>query len=495
MADHAGGLVPAGILFGAVVTATAEGGFNGPGQPENQWWSWERTGRVPPAGLGADVWEHPEAALDRAAGAGCEVLVLPLEWARVEPSPDGVDTDALARYARTMAGCAERGMVPVATLHDLAHPEWLGAEFWLTPGSPDRFARHAARVAQALGGACRDWVTVLRPNLAALAGWVGGHVPPGRVLAASDAWAVLDNLCTAHVLAYDAIHRLQDDAVVSMGLSAPGPYDWHRLPADLMAAPVRGVDRRDVDSWVDSLRRAHDAELVPASMADLATRRLAAALSPYGRAGPGPAGRLRGRQARATPRRLLDVVYDRPATAPMDGLAIVWSPGSSARAARPDLAARTSPTSSTARTARTARTAPWDAPADIDGLVEWCRALASAGGGVPVWIQASLPMPPGCGARPDGWDRPSYLRALVAATVDAARAGTPVAGLCYRDLGGPAEPGRAGAATGLFAVTPEPGAGVAWQLVDSSGAASGEAFGRLVAQVRSGVRLAPPQRT
>lgn len=472
-----------------MVAAAGEGGFNGPGQPENQWWPWEATGRAAAPGLAGDVWRHPEAVLDRAASAGCEVLVLPVEWARVEPSPGQVDRHSLYRYARTVARCAERGIAPMVTLHDLSHPAWLGAEFWLTPGSPDRFAEHVARVAGALGSACGQWVTLAQPNLGALAGWVGGHNPPGRVGAVSDAWAVLDNLCTAHVLAYDAIHAHQPDAAVTMGLVAPGSYDWHRLPVDLMAAPALGVGRHDVDAWVDERRRHHDRQLPPASLRELGARRLASALAPYGRRGLGAAGWWRERRAAASPRRLLDVLYDRSGPMPLDGLTLVWSPLSGTRSARPDALGQVGRMAGMAPGEAARPTAPWDAPVAFEGMQAWCRALGRDPLPLPLWVHGGLAMPPGGGARADGWDRPAYLRAMVAAAVELVEDGTPVSAFCYRDLGGAVDRAGTGADAGLFAVTAHPGGEeVEWHHLDGAGEASGDALRRLVAAVRAGNR-------
>lgn len=433
MRDPAGGLVPPGTLFGAAIGADAEGGFNGPGQPENQWWPWERTGRIASLGLAADVWGNPEAALARAAGAGCEVLALPVEWARIEPAPGRVDGAALDRYDRTLARCAELGMVPVATLHHRAHPAWLGTEYWLTPGSPDRFAAHVALVVGALRGACRHWITVLEPTLGALAGWVGGHSPPGRVGAVADAWAVVDNLCTAHVLAYDAVHQVQGDAVVVMGMGAPGSYEWHRLPLDVMAAAALGTARPDLDAWLDDRRRAYDASLPPASLTELAGRRLAAALAPYGLSGPG-GHRFRRRRAAASPRRLVDVVYHRPPTVALDGVMLVWSPGSGALSSQPDVAGQIARL--TGLGIRAGRPpAPWSVSPSVDGLCSWAGDFATSFPSVPLWAQVELAMPSDGAARLDGWDRPSYVRTVMAATGDLAARGTPLAGLLFRDLG------------------------------------------------------------
>ena len=91
------------------------------------------------------------------------------------------------------------------TLHHFTHPAWLGEEFWLRPGSPDIFARHVRRVLPALVPHCHRWGTVNEPNILMLTGWITGGYPPGRRYAFADAFCVLDNLLSAHVLASDAI--------------------------------------------------------------------------------------------------------------------------------------------------------------------------------------------------------------------------------------------------------------------------------------------------
>lgn len=511
MRDPGGGLVPPGALFGATVAGyRCEGGFNAPGEPANQWWAWERSGRAVPSGTGGDFWPRPGEALDRAAEAGCEVLAVPVEWARVERAPGCVDPAVLDRYAELMSMCTGRGLVPIVTLHGVAHPAWLGDEFWLTPGSPDRFADHVSRVVGRLGTACRHWLTLHEPNLVALAGWVGGHRPPGRVGAVADAWAVLDNLLAAHVLAYEAIHGAQPQPYVAMGIRASDSYEWHRLPVDLLMARHLGIERSELDAWVEERRVLHDLASPPANLVDLVARRAAAVLSPFGgsgeAAGPGPGPdavtgtapdaarewltrRIRARTVRWSPRRAVDLVYARTGGAPLDALVVTWSPPPAGARARPVLAERlarlTAPTPQ-----------PWEMPPDLDGLVRWCRDQQVLTPGLPLWVEGGFAIPADGSPRADGWDRRRYLRAALRATVTAADDGATVAGFLYRDLGGATDATWPSADYGLFAVEPAPGVregrggGVRWRETDGSGIPAGESFRALVAAVRSGDRSA-----
>src|ERR1700722_14446700 len=186
-----------------------EGGFNGDGEPQNNWSAWEGAGRAARSGLACDFCVPPGEGLDRAAAIGCNAFRLSVEWARLEPQPGAFDDAALERYAEILSLCRARGMEPIVTLHHFTHPFWLGEEFWLRSGSPDVFARHVARVVPALAPHCRRWVTINEPNIVTLMGWIEGACPPGRRMAVSDAFCALDNLLTAHVLAADAATAAQ----------------------------------------------------------------------------------------------------------------------------------------------------------------------------------------------------------------------------------------------------------------------------------------------
>ena len=215
-ATEGASLLGEGFAIGVATSGyQIEGGYNGDGEPQNNWYSWEGSGRVDRSGLACDFWRHPEEALDRAAAIGCNVFRLSVEWARLEPEAGRFDEAALDRYVEILAMCAARGLEPIVTLHHFTHPSLLGEEFWLRPGSPDIFARHVERVVPALAPYCRRWVTINEPNIVMLMGWIEGACPPGRRMAVSDAFCVLDNLLTAHVLAADAVTGVQPGALVT----------------------------------------------------------------------------------------------------------------------------------------------------------------------------------------------------------------------------------------------------------------------------------------
>ncbi len=420
-----------------------EGGFNGYGEPANQWTAWERAGKVPASRVGAEVWTNPDRVVELAAAAGADALALSVEWARIEPAPGRVDERAIARYAAIFASAVAGGITPIAVLCDIAHPAWLGEEFWLTPGSPDRFADHVVRLVGPLAPSCHHWVTLRQPNLVALAGWVDGRHPPRRIGALADAWAVVDNLLCAHLLAYGAIHGLDPEAHVILGLRASPSYDWHRLMVDLLCAPALGIERDAVDPWIAARRARHDATMPPASLGDLAWRRAAGTTSPFG-------GKM---LRRPSPRRVLDVAYrlagerhaasgalngSTASTRPrylLDALLVGWVPPFATvllpSRARPGFVGRAAP--------------PWEVVPDPGALTAWCREHAQAVPGLPVWVEDGFATR-GDASRADGWDRRSYIRAQVRAlqpdVLEADASGTEpqIAGYLYHAPEGGGDP-------------------------------------------------------
>ncbi len=483
-ADAGGGLKPPGFLMGVGTAGfCVEGGFNGPGEPANNWVRWERTGRVEPSGIACDFWARPEDVLDRAASLGCDAFGLSVEWARLEPVEGELDGGALDRYARVLAMCEERGMAPVVTLHHFTHPWWLGEEYWLTPGSPDRFSEHVARIVPHLSPYCSRWVTVQEPGSLAVAGWLSGAYPPGRKGAVSDAWAVVDNLLTAHVLAYGVIHDVQPGAEVTIGTRASYLYDFDRILTDLLRARSLGVTRRDLDAWVDERRALHDLARPPRGLGELALRKLVAAASPFGE----PAGRMARKLRRPSPRRVVGAVYDHPSDSILDVNGFDWYDPDAGHAL--GLPGRRT---SGGRSRHPTRMA-WDVMPDPSGLAAWCREQHALTSSLPLWVLEngiSTRVRRGRAyPRLDGWDRPRFLRAHLRAVVDGVEDGAPIGAYLHRSLVDGYEWGSYEPRFGIYGMDRARGErGARWLDTDADGKDSAGVYRRLIAGLRSGDR-------
>jgi beta-glucosidase/6-phospho-beta-glucosidase/beta-galactosidase len=481
------GILPAGFHFGVATAGfQIEGGFNGPGEPGNNWLRWEQVGRVEPSGQAVGFWDRPEEALDRAAGLGCDSFRLGLEWARVEPRPGEVDDGALARYAEIIDGCTERGLEPLVTLHHFTHPSWLGEDFWLRPDSPERFRDWAEVALAALAGKARLWVTINEINVLAIQSWLLGLFPPGRFLAFADAAVATDHLLAAHVLAYQAIHRARPDAVVTTNNVSVSVYDFDRRMMDILMARSLGVARNEIDGWIAERRAEHDASLPASVPGERAIRRLGAVASPFGsgsrrRPRPGQRGEGEG------PHRAIDAVYACPTDSTLDVIGLDYYDPMVARHVR-------APAHRTAggRGWLPAREL-WDDIPDPVGLTRWLDVQASSTPGTPLWVVEnglcnrvrngrSYP-------RLDGWDRSRYLRENINAVLNAIEAGVPVAGYWHWSLVDNYEWGSYQPRFGLYGVDRHRGErGFRWLETDSMGDDAGETYRRIIAGLRAGDR-------
>jgi beta-glucosidase/6-phospho-beta-glucosidase/beta-galactosidase len=484
--------LPDGFVFGVATAGfQVEGGFNGPGQPANNWLAWEQVGRVEPSGNAVGFWDHPEESLDRAAAMGCTSFRLGVEWARVCPDERGVDASALASYAAIVRGCVERGLEPLVTLHHFTHPAWLGDDLWLRPDAPDRYRAWVEVAVEALAPWVRLWVTVNEINVLAIGSWLLGMFPPGRSLAFEDAAIATDHLLTAHVHGYDAIHRGRPDAVVTTNNSAMSAYAFDRMLTDVLLARSAGVDRSDVGPWLAERARQHDALLPPAGLTERVVRRLGAATAPYRsgtrrtRGADVPEGLVHRR--RPVPRRAVDAVFDSPHERTLDALGLDWYDPTVSRHFR-------MPGHRTAGGRNPSPTRElWDDVPDPPALTRWLQAQRDLAPGLPLWVVEnglcnrvhngrSLP-------RLDGWDRPRYLRENLAAVMSAIDDGVPVAGYWHWSLVDNYEWGSYEPRFGLFGVDRHRGGRSAgWLETDALGDDSAGAYRDIIAGLRAGDR-------
>ena len=262
------------FLWGVATSAyQAEGGYNGPGEPQTNWAAAEGKGDVAVTGAAADFWNQYAEDFARCRGLGLNAFRMGIEWSRVQPTitpPTAVtsdspleapafDTVALDHYVEMFRSCREHGLEPVVTLHHFVHPAWLGSDPWLDPRVPECFAIYAryavAYVNERLDEPLHWFITINEPNMLVLNTYLG-HQFPARALGGFRTMTrAYNQLLSAHVLAYNALH----DLYVERGWRTPKVtinnycsdlYWSDKLLLDLLSSRERGVSPEQLGDYI-----------------------------------------------------------------------------------------------------------------------------------------------------------------------------------------------------------------------------------------------------
>ncbi len=459
--------LPPGFTFGIATSGfQIEGGYNGPGEPANNWAAWEAAGRVEPSGIALDFWNRFEEQVPLARATGADSLRLSVEWTRCEPGEGQLDDDAFARYESILNCCRESGLEPLVTLHHFTHPAWLGEDFWLERSSPERFARWVDEAVGRLGSLCRKWVTLNEINVLPEQSYLTGSYPPGHRGDTRSAVRAMDNLLTAHVLAYETIHRHRPDAVVTTNNSSSSVYEFDRILHDLLLARSFGVDQPELGHWLRHKRADFYAKTRRGrrpGLAERVLRKLLARVIPMEQAFPRAVSAVYASQHQ----RLIDVVgFDYYDPAASHALQVPGHRSAGGRCWRP---ARET----------------WDVQADPSGLVAYSMAIQD--GGVGVWVAengiANRVVRGRAYQRLDSWDRVRFLRENLEAVEAAIDSGVPLTGYWHWTLADNYEWGSYEPRFGLYGVDRERGG--RWSHLDSMGRDAAGAYRRIIEEMRA----------
>lgn len=432
-------VLPDTLLVGTASSGyQVEGGFNGPGEPRNNWVAWERRGRNEPAGRAAAAWSAPERDLDLARALSLNAIRLGVEWARVQPDgPGDWDEGAVASYARLFREARRRGLEPLVTLHHFTHPAWAGADFWLHDDAPARFSSYVRGLLARLGNhGVRQWITVNEPNAFAAGTYLSAWLPSGDApgLGLSKFVRCLDALHAAHVLAYDAIHESHEKQglpapLVSFNGFALDLYGLDRFFVDLLLSRSRGVTGTTaLEQDLCARREAWDSALAPV------TRHARAASLTRGLASRLVATAARRLFVPSRFPRTLEALRTTSFVRPLDFIALDYY----------------APALSDALRFTSGRYEPWHWPVHPDGLYDVLRANATDG--LPVLVAENGLATEHARPRADGVTRDAFIRAHVFHLLRAIRAGVKVHGYLHWSLTDNYEWGRFSPRFGLFGV-------------------------------------------
>ncbi|MEO5988971.1 MAG: glycoside hydrolase family 1 protein [Candidatus Eisenbacteria bacterium] len=219
---------PEGFLWGAATSShQVEGNC-----ANNDWWAWEKNGRVNEPSLdAADHFNRFREDFDHAQALNHNAHRFSLEWSRIEPEEGVFSADGLAHYREVLEALIERGMEPVVTIHHYTLPCWLAEKGgWENPEIERYFERYTARILDEYKDLVRWWITLNEPAVHVFKSYILGQWPPGKTDYPA-AFKALRHMLRAHVMAFHVIHARRPDAMVSvakhaLALTPCNPNRW-----------------------------------------------------------------------------------------------------------------------------------------------------------------------------------------------------------------------------------------------------------------------------
>ena len=202
------------FLWGAATASHQVEGHN-----HNDWSVWEKEnaerlsresdGKYPPenyiSGQACDHYNRYEEDFDIAKSLGHNAHRFSVEWSRIEPEEGKFDEREIEHYRNIIKALRARGLEPFVTLWHWTLPVWLAKKGGvLADEFPERFARYADRVSDALGEHVRFWITINEPEIYVLNSYMRGLWPPEKknlVLFYKALWSIR----RAHQKAYQSM--------------------------------------------------------------------------------------------------------------------------------------------------------------------------------------------------------------------------------------------------------------------------------------------------
>ena len=246
-----------------------EGGYNGPGQPQNNWTQAEASGAVMKTGRATDFWNRYAEDFENCRQMGLRAFRLSIEWARVQPTtsqsphnPPPVHDHGHEHYADIIASCISHNLQPILTLHHFTHPAWLGLDAWLDDQTPKLFTEFAKYAIHAVNtkliknhklSPIRWVVTINEPNMLVLNTYMNHHFPCGPRTGMRVGVEAYNRLLAAHVRAYNAIHDLYEQQdwgkpMVGMNTFCSDAYWSENMLLDLLFLRERGIPRKNLNA-------------------------------------------------------------------------------------------------------------------------------------------------------------------------------------------------------------------------------------------------------
>ena len=190
-------------LWGAATSAHQVEG----GNQWNDWWAWEKAGKVAePSGVACDQYRLFGEDFRLARSLGHTAHRFSLEWSRFEPSDGQWNEETFRHYDKVFDALQAENLEPVVTLHHFTNPQWFAEQGgWLRPDASERFATYVKKITERYGRRAKFWVTINEPLIFLYQGYLLGRWPPGEK-SLDKCFKVMRELIKAHIKAYQILH-------------------------------------------------------------------------------------------------------------------------------------------------------------------------------------------------------------------------------------------------------------------------------------------------
>ncbi|MFJ9371062.1 family 1 glycosylhydrolase [Nocardia sp. NPDC101769] len=159
----------------------------------------------------ADFYTRYASDIDLLAGLGAGVFRLSIEWARVQPSPDGWSKDGFDFYDRVLARLADKGIRPMLVLDQWVYPGWVADRGgWRTDDIVDLWLANARKVVERYASHDPLWISFFEPFNYIKYEWRDGDLDTAQIPDMNR------RIGRAHNAIYDHIHQRQPGAMVTM---------------------------------------------------------------------------------------------------------------------------------------------------------------------------------------------------------------------------------------------------------------------------------------
>ncbi|RYX99115.1 glycoside hydrolase family 1 protein, partial [bacterium] len=200
-------------------------GYQSEGNDSSSIWSnWDKSGKTLDHNpKGVDFFNRYEEDIQLAKDMGANSFRFSIEWSRVEPRKGHFDPDGIQFYRNILNSVKAKGMTPLVTLVHFNYPQWIVSESKNAnkglddPEFINYFLKYTEKMVREFGDDVKYWITFNEPNIWIPGAYLTGIHPPGKknpIATVKATW----NLLKSHSKAYDLIHQLDADAMVSANM-------------------------------------------------------------------------------------------------------------------------------------------------------------------------------------------------------------------------------------------------------------------------------------